>query len=181
MCDGSVSPPPVILPSPNNGRRLPSCPLTSAPGPAGASAPISCLWKLAFCVQFRGVSPHYALRICSGRAFAGSFQDFLIVTTCLGYCDAPPSCRTQSSLNHARSTRPRASKPRLLTQPCSVTVGDCSHGTFPNHLKTLGALCTREQICIHLNLCSFLYQGDLQHRNGVLEQNTQAGHDGGAS
>lgn len=142
ICDGSASSSPVIPPSANNGRRLPSCPLTSVPGP--------------FVLSF-GVSPHDTFRICSGRAFAGLFQDFLIVTTCLGYCAALSSCWTQSSLNHTHSGCLRASGPRLLTQTCSVTVGDCSHGTFHNHLKTLWALCAREQICIHLDLCSFLY------------------------
>lgn len=98
-----------------------------------------------------GVKPHYVFRPSVGRVILGIF---LIVTTCLDDCDALSPCGTQSSLTHAHSLRLRVSKPRFLTRARSVTVRDSSHGTFPNHLKTLWAVCARERVCIHLNLCS---------------------------
>lgn len=139
MCDGSVSSSPVIPPICKQWTPSPFPPADICPGTCRSFASRFLSLETGLQCWASGVGPHYALRICSGRAFAGLFQDFLIVTTCLGDCDALSSSRTQSSWNHAPSTRPRASRPRLLTQPCSITVGDCSHGTFHNHLKTLRA------------------------------------------
>lgn len=126
------------------------------PGHSGSSS--SCFLSLEphlclSCWTCRSLGVKTSLRVPAERS-PGYFGIFLIVTTCLDDCDALSPCGTQSSLTHAHSLRLRVSKPRFLTQARSVTVRDSSHGTLPNHLKPLWAVCAREQVCIHLNLCT---------------------------
>lgn len=91
---------------------------------------------------------------CSGPSVRrGYFGIFLIVTTCLDDCDALSPCGAPSSLNHAHSLRPRGLE-AASPYPGSFCY---SQGFLSRHISQsfknpVSGL--REQISIHLNLCS---------------------------
>lgn len=90
----------------------------------------------------------------SSRAFAGLFRDFPNCHNLFGWLRCTFSLRNTVIFKSRSLASPPGSRSHVSLLTRSVTVRDSSHGTFHNHLKTPWAVCAREQICIHLSLCS---------------------------